>query len=479
MCGPLRQDPEFMDGQQNNGGRTDCGVTPMNQGAIVRSIPPQVLYVLQQLADSGFQGYLVGGAPRDILLGRTPTDWDVTTDARPEQVETIFTKTRPTGKRYGTITVMMAEDEVEVTTFRGEGPYSDGRRPDWVQFSAKVEEDLSRRDFTVNAMAYDPLREVWIDLFNGRRDLRWRVVRAIGDPVQRFREDGLRMLRFFRFQSTLDFKGDRRTAQGIVVDWVRNVAWERLREEMNRLLTGVAPGKALRGMAHYGLLQAILPEVAALQGLAQGAYHKFDGFEHTVTAVEAIEPELVLRWAALLHDIGKAWTKTTDERGIHFYGHDAHGAEMARSALRRLTCPRWLVERVEILVRHHMFYAGSDITDAGLRRLVARVGPENILALLELRRADIIASANRYELAWQAFHQFKERVEAFLREERVLSRADLAIGGNDLKEVFGWAPGPKYRETLDDLFQWVLEDPDRNRRETLLEYLRSFPHKNG
>lgn len=439
----------------------------------VGSIPAYALQVLRELSDHGFQGYLVGGGPRDVLLGRVPADWDIATDARPEQVEAIFVKTIPTGKRYGTITVIVGEAVVEVTTFRGEGPYSDGRRPDWVRFSATVDEDLSRRDFTINAIAYDPLHEVWVDPFNGRRDLSRRVVRAIGDPIQRFREDALRMIRYYRFQATLDFKGDRRTAQGMVPGWLQNVARERLREEMNRLLMGAAPGQGLKGMAESGLLREILPEVDALRGLVQGNFHKYDGFGHTVAAVETIAPELFLRWAALLHDVGKSETKTQDDRGIHFYGHDSRGAELARDALRRFACPRELVHRVEQLVRYHMFYAGPDITDAGLRRLVARVGRENILALLELRRADIIASAIRYHQAWPAFSQFKERVEALLRDERVFSREDLAINGNDLRTVFGWKPGPKYRETLDLALQWVLEDPERNRREILLEYLRN------
>lgn len=446
----------------------------MKAKASAKVIPQYVLEVLLRLATAGFQGYLVGGGPRDLLLGRAPQDWDVATDARPEQVEAIFPVTYPTGKRYGTITVRLGEAQVEVTTFRGEGPYSDGRRPDWVRFSATLEEDLARRDFTINAIAYDPLGEVWVDPFHGRWDLRRRLVRAIGEPRERFREDGLRMLRYFRFQSTLGFKGERRTMQGIVPEWLVGVARERIREELDRLLLGLAPGRALHGMTASGLLQVILPEVAALRGLAQGSNHRFDVFGHTVAAVEAIAPDLVLRWAALLHDIGKAQTKTADERGIHFYGHEVCGAALARAVLQRLACPRERTDRVECLVRHHMFYAGPELTDATLRRLAARVGSDNLLALLELRRADIVASTHRYDLAWADFYRFKERVAALLAGEQVFSRKDLAINGNDLKAVFGWPPGPKYREALDQLFHWVLEDPARNRRETLLAYLHSL-----
>jgi putative nucleotidyltransferase with HDIG domain len=435
-------------------------------------IPSYILNIIKVLRDNGYQGYLVGGAPRDLLLGRLPKDWDIATDADPEVVEGLFEDTLPTGKKYGTITVRLAGEEAEVTTFRGEGPYTDGRRPDWVNFSDSLEEDLARRDFTVNAMAYQPQEGRFVDPFGGRRDLRLKLLRAIGDPLERFREDGLRMLRFYRFQSTLGFHGARRTAQAIRPTWIASVSSERIREEFSRLVTGEAPGKALVGLYRSGLLRAFLPEAAAMAGVKQGLLHRYDVFGHAVAATEAIHPELPLRLAAFLHDVGKPPLRTEDERGIHFYGHDESGAEMAEAILKRLTYSNEIIHTVTTLIRHHMFNLGPEVTDGGLRRLVNRVGATYIPALIELRRADIIATNPRYDLAWKAFSNGKDRLEALLAGESVFSLKDLAVGGDDLQREFGWTPGPRIGEALNLAMQWVLEDPGRNTRGAILEYIR-------
>lgn len=436
-------------------------------------IPPFILDITRTLRDRGYQGYVVGGALRDLLLGRPPKDWDIATDALPDTVRTLFADTLPTGIRYGTITVRIAGGMAEVTTFRGEGPYSDGRRPDWVKFSDTLAEDLARRDFTVNAMAYQPQEERLIDPFGGRRDLRRKVIRAIGDPAERFREDGLRMLRFYRFQSTLGFRGERRTARAIRPDWIGHISQERIREELSRLLTGEAPGRALTGLLASGILEVILPEAAAMAGVKQGRMHRYDVFGHAVAAVEAIRPELSLRLAAFLHDIGKPSLRTEDDRGIHFYGHDERGAEMATAIMKRLTYANDLINEVAILIRHHMFAMGPEVTDGGLRRLVNRVGAIHIPNLIELRRADIIATGSRYDLAWEAFHSGKERLEALLAGESVFSLKDLAVGGRDLQAEFGWPPGPKIGEALNLALQWVLENPERNTRKAILDYIRA------
>jgi tRNA nucleotidyltransferase (CCA-adding enzyme) len=437
------------------------------------SIPRWVIYVLQRLWGQGYQAYLVGGAPRDLLLNRRPSDWDVTTDAQPEQVESIFEVTRPTGKRFGTITVVLDNNHVEVTTFRGEGPYSDGRRPDWVRFSSSLKEDLMRRDFTINAIAYNPLKVEWVDPFGGRRDLRRRRVCAVGDPTMRFKEDGLRMVRFYRFQSTLGFSGERHTVAAITPEAIRGVSAERIREEMSKLLTGIKPGGAILGMHNSGLLREFLPEVALMDGVRQGSMHRYDVLKHAVAAVDAIEPKLALRWAALLHDVGKPITKVIDERGIHFYGHDQTGEKIVQRLLKRLTYGTELIDKVSRLVRHHMFYCSSEVTDAGLRRLVAKTGPELIKLLLELRRADIIATSRRYDLAWRSYSECCERIAALLAEETVFTLKDLAIKGDDLCNL-GLEPGPIYGEILNAAFQWVLEDLERNKKEILIEFVRDY-----
>lgn len=435
-------------------------------------IPVYVIDILKELKAHGRQAYLVGGGPRDLLLGGSPADWDIATDALPEEVEAFFPYTRPTGKRYGTITVRTGDEEAEVTTFRGEGPYSDGRHPDWVTFSRSIKEDLSRRDFTINAIAYDPLAEKWEDPFGGRRDLRKRIVRAVSDPAARFREDGLRMVRFYRFQSKLDFKADRRTSKAINPEWLSGVSLERVREELTKLILGEAPGRALFGLAESGLLAAFAPEIAAMDGVQQGSFHQYDALRHSITAVEAIRPELSLRLAALLHDLGKPLCRNEDERGIHFYGHEDCGAEMAEILLKRLTYPHEIAGEVTALIRHHMANFSAEVTDAGLRRLVARVGREYIPNLIELRRADIIATGSRYDRAWEGFREGKERLEALLAGETVFNVRDLAVNGRDLQEIFGWPPGKKIGRMLDLALQWVLEQSERNTRDQVLEFLR-------
>jgi putative nucleotidyltransferase with HDIG domain len=247
---------------------------------------------------------------------------------------------------------------------------------------------------------------------------------------------------------------------------------ERIREEFSRLVTGEAPGKALVGLYRSGLLQAFLPETAAMAGVKQGSLHRYDVFGHAVAAVEAIRPELPLRLAAFLHDVGKPPLRTEDERGIHFYGHDERGAEMAEAILKRLAYSNEIIHTVTALIRHHMFNFGPEVTDGGLRRLVNRVGETHIRALVELRRADIIATNPRYDLAWEVFSNGKERLESLLAGESVFSLKDLAVGGDDLQREFRWKPGPQFGEALNLAMQWVLEDPERNTRQAILEYIR-------
>ena len=439
---------------------------------VLPRIPGGVMTVLAELKARGFQAFLVGGALRDLFLGRPPGDWDVATGALPGQVEEVFPDRLVvhTGKRFGTVRVLAGEIPVDVTTFRREGAYTDGRRPDWVEFKESVVDDLSRRDFTVNAMALDPFAEKLVDPFRGRRDLRRRLIRTVGDPQARFREDALRMLRFYRFQAVLDFHGEAETERVIAQiaaeepSLLANVSPARIRDELNKLLTGVAPGKGLRGLVRSGLLPIIAPEFAPVVKTTEL-------MEHLIATVEAIKPEPHLRWAAFLHDLGKPVTRIEDGRDVHYFGHEQAGEKLAAALLERLRFSRAFQEQVLPLVRRHMFPCDPGMTDTALRRLAAKVGRDALFDLLELRRADIVASGSHYHRAWQALSKFAARIQALLREEKALTLADLAVDGHDVMTVLGLAPGPEVGRVLQELFFWVTEDPERNTRERLLQHL--------
>ncbi|HEY8345099.1 MAG TPA: HD domain-containing protein, partial [Bacillota bacterium] len=369
------------------------------------------------------------------------------------------------GKKFGTIKLLKDALAIEVTTFRQEGPYSDGRHPDWVDFRSKIEEDLSRRDFTVNAMALEIFTQRLIDPFGGRKDLKHKVIRAVGDPEQRFTEDALRMLRFFRFQSSLGFRGDHRTEKAITPHLLKKISPERVREEVTKLLVSPQPARGLSGLIRTGLLLSFAPEFAGVVSDERLIFH-------VLTTVEAITPHPRLRWAALLHDLGKAQCRAVDARGLHYHGHAEVGAELARNVLERLRFSKDFIKRVTILVRWHMFSADPNQTDAALRRLACRVGEENLCDLLELRRADIIASGQNYHRAWEGFSAFASRLQALLQAEKVLTLRDLAVNGKDIMKVLGIPAGPQVGQILQELFAWITEEPGRNNREDLYRYLK-------
>ncbi len=430
-----------------------------------RVIPTEVIFVLRRLQEHGYEAYLVGGAPRDLLLSKLPTDWDLSTNAPPERIKEIFAQTIPVGEKFGTVLVVINDFSLEVTTFRREGTYTDGRHPDWVDFTTSLLADLSRRDFTINAMAIDPLSRKIIDPFGGRRDLKRRLIRTVGDPRLRFQEDALRMLRFFRFQSTLGFRGERRTEEGINPLEIRKISGERIGEELKKLLISAFPEKGLTGMARTSLLTTIIPEfIPVLQ----------DGnrlFQHLVATTQAIKPLPELRWAAFLHDLGKGSTRIQVGEEIHYYGHDKVGQELATGILERIRYANSFSKNVSTLIRWHMFSTDPLVSDAALRRLVIRVGREYIKDLLELRRADIVGTGGAYHLALKGLSAFASRIEALLTGETVFSIRDLAINGHDVMELLSLPPGPKVGEVLQEVFRWVIEDPKRNQRERLLYYL--------
>lgn len=457
---------------------------------LVGQTPPAVLFVCRRLKESGFQAYVVGGSLRDLLLGRKPKDWDVSTDATPDQITGIFTEVIPTGERYGTVTVRLDSEgdldpsggfglrQVEVTTFRVEEEYADGRHPSGVHFVRRVEDDLARRDFTINAMAFDPLEGKLIDPFRGRRDLRRRLVRSVGQADERFREDGLRMLRCFRFASQLAFRIERRTLLAVDSSLISGVSWERIGQEMARLLLGKSPHPALRGLADTGLIAKIAPELERCRGV-EGGRGPWDLLEHSFRAVSMVPPSLHLRAAALLHDIGKPLTRKLEDGRLTFHGHDHKGAELAEEVLGRWRWDGKTKRRAQLLIEHHMFQVHAASTDRALRRWIAKVGEDNALDLLELRRADIVASGGLAALAWPHWSSLKRRVEGILASQNALTVGDLALSGHDVMQILGVRPGPIVGEALDYLLEHVLGDPRLNDPERLRGLLKEWGRKKG
>src|SRR5438105_9953509 len=445
-----------------------------------RLVPPAVMGVLKTLRGAGKQAFLAGGAVRDLMRIAQgaplspPQDFDVATDALPEDVQRIFPRTAPTGIAHGTVTVLADEQhKVEVTTFRGEGPYLDGRRPSSVTFLGEIEGDLARRDFTINAMAWDPLANDLRDPFGGTRDLQRKLLRAVGEPLDRFREDGLRTLRAVRFASTLRLALDRRTEQAIpqALDVFAKVAWERVRDELSKLLVrGDPASRGIRLLRRTGLLARIVPELLEGVGFEQNAYHAYDVFRHTLRAVDFAPRDLTVRLAALLHDVGKPRSAQPPEpRGEHtFYKHEFLGEEMTREILLRLRYPHREVERVALLVREHNWHYLPEWNDATVRRTLARIGVEALPDLWQLRGADLRARGRLVQEGLENQRQLEARFDAELHRAAALNVTDLAIGGEEVMAVTGIAPGKRVGEVLTALLDRVLDDPDLNTRDTLI-----------
>lgn len=420
-------------------------------------LPPDAAAVMARLRASGYEAWAVGGWVRDALRGEAPHDVDIATNAPPETVRHIFSSRRvlDTGVRHGTVSVEAGGAFLEITTYRAEGPYSDGRRPDSVRFVGSLREDLGRRDFTVNAMAWDG--QSLEDPFGGASDLQERLIRCVGEADARFSEDALRILRALRFASVLGFSVEKgtRTALFRHAPSLRAVSQERTAAE----LTGLLCGKNVRSvlLEYVAVLGAVLPEILPLVGFGQhNPHHIYDAWEHTAAAVAAAPAEPALRLAALLHDIGKPAVFSPDESGTgHFYGHAEVSERMADDILRRLRFPAALRGRVRLLVRYHG--AGPDASPKSVRRWLSRLGPRDFFALLALRRADCAAQPPRLE----ARFQYCDAVEAIARAELgknvCLSVADLAVGGNDLIAL-GCPPGPMVGRVLRRLLEAVLDE---------------------
>ena len=422
------------------------------------------------LAAAGFSCYFVGGAVRDRLLGLAVSDWDVATDAKPEEVRRLFKSVIPTGIQHGTVTVRWRGLSVETTTFRVDGEYRDGRRPTSVKFTDDLIEDLSRRDFTINGMAADPASGDIIDPNGGLVDLAAGLVRAIGDPAIRFSEDGLRPLRAVRFAARFGFSIDEETFAAIpaTIAKFRMVSAERVRDELSKILLSDRPAEAIGLLDESGLLPEILPELSACKGVRQGGPHLFDVFGHLLASCAAAPVDTVLRLAALLHDTGKPCKRIESADGaITFYGHDSESAALAEAALKRLKFPNAVVDEVVHLIRHHMFDYSDSWTDAAVRRFTARIGFEHLRPLALLRLADS-SGMGHGPADPRSVLPLLDRVDDLRSKDQAFSLRDLAIGGNELAGM-GWPRGPSMGRALAELLEAVLDDPDLNTRERLIE----------
>ena len=433
-------------------------------------IPAPVQACIDRLESAGFATYLVGGCVRDAYLNLQPHDFDITTAALPEQTEAVFhdCKLVTAGKKHGTIGVVTDCGVVEITTFRTEGDYSDSRHPQWVKFVPCIEEDLTRRDFTIGAMAYSPTRG-FADPFGGRSDLDNQILRAVGNPAARFEEDALRILRGVRFAARFDLQPEAETmaAMTALSPTLEKIARERIFEELSRFLLCA---KAAHLLTFAPILAAAIPEIAPTIGFDQRSpHHAYDIFTHTAHVTAAVPAELALRWAALLHDIGKPASFTTDETGRgHFYGHAKQSAEIAEGILRTLKAPTALREEVIFLISQHMTRLEAD--KKLLRRRISRLGAESIQKLLLLQEADMGSKGTGKPEEMLQFSEIRALLAEIEAENACLSLKDLAINGNDLIK-FG-ITGRKIGETLHFLLEQVMDEQLPNDRQTLLDQIK-------
>ena len=435
-------------------------------------LPSGAEHILRTLFDAGYEAYLVGGCVRDLLRGVEPHDWDICTSARPEETEACFVGHHiiETGLKHGTVTVMEDGEPYEITTYRTEGPYSDSRRPDFVRFVPDLEEDLARRDFTMNAIAMD-LEGNFRDPFDGRGDIKNGLIRCVGEPDRRFHEDGLRVMRALRFAAVFGYEIEKQTAQAIHENWavLDRVAAERINSELCRLLTGPNVGNILR--QYPDVLCRFWPELGPLVTLEQNnPWHCWGGWEHTIHAVDGAPADVTLRLAMLLHDIGKPSCKSIDETGVdHFYGHPAVSARMADQMLKALKFDNKTRERVVTLVARHDLQLLPE--DQAIRRWLSRLGPEAFFQLLEVKRADGMGqdqSKVRDRLA--ELDEIRAKAERILEERQCLTLKDLAVNGGDVIAA-GVDPGPEVGRMLNGALEQVLNGAVPNERETLLKLI--------
>ncbi len=448
--------------------------------ALLPKVPEDVRFIVRRLRERGKRAWIVGGCVRDLLRGKEPKDWDVATDAKPEEVKAAFSRVIDTGIEHGTVTVLVKKVPYEVTTLRGEGAYTDGRRPDSVQFVEEIDADLARRDFTFNAIALDPIDGHVIDPFGGQRDLAAGILRAVGDPRERFAEDGLRVLRAARFSATLAVQIDADTERAMgeprSLDTFRKVSLERVRDEWVKAMSASRPSVAFDAMLRTGLLAITCPELLESVGCEQNKHHAFDVWGHTMACLDACPPEPVLRFSALLHDVGKPRSRAFSDKTNDwtFYHHEGIGADMADPILTRLRFSNDERATIVALVRHHLICYSAEWTDGAVRRWLRRVGAELTPRLLSLGRADAHGKGRPADADLQAIDELERRASALIAAGAALSTRDLAVKGGDLMRALSIAPGPVVGKLLERLLELVTDEPAKNTREALLDEARRF-----
>jgi tRNA nucleotidyltransferase (CCA-adding enzyme) len=439
-------------------------------------IPDDVVALCRRLRGAGHQAHLVGGGVRDMLLGRPVADYDLATDAVPEAVLELFGRhfAIPTGLKHGTVTVLAGDQRrpVEITTFRGDGDYLDGRRPSSVNYVKTLDEDLSRRDFTMNAIAYDPIAGVLADPFGGQADLARGLIRAVGDPLTRFREDGLRPMRAVRQAAQLGFDIDPPTKHAIpdALDVFRKVSAERVRDELLKLLAAPRPSRGLELMRTTGLLGEVIPELLEGVGCTQNRFHKHDVYGHTLSVVDATKGDAIVRLGALLHDVGKPRARQPREGApgeYSFFRHELVGADMAEEIGRRLRLSNEERARVVAMVANHMFYYAPDWTDGAVRRFVRKAGGHAAIEELFALRAGDVTGRGFDEDPEGELGELRRRIATVAASDAALKVTDLAIDGKDVMRVLGIPPSRKVGVILEKLLDRVLDDASLNERARL------------
>lgn len=438
----------------------------------------------EQFEKNGKEVFLVGGALRDILLKKQflHCDYDFATNARPHDVQKIFKRTIPTGIQHGTVTVLFGSSSYEVTTYRSDGSYSDSRHPDSVEFSDTIEEDLARRDFTINAMALNLKNMKITDPYHGMNDLKKKLIRAVGDPMLRFKEDGLRLIRACRFAGQLEFKIEKDTFDAVKkrLDNFTNISVERIKDEIIKIMKAPKPSLAFESMRTSGLLEMIIPELLEGFGVEQNEFHKYDIYYHNLYSCDAASQDsYIIRLAALFHDIGKMRSmRNVEKKGGEsgnpvFYNHELIGARMTERILRRLKFSNSDREKIIHLIKNHMFHYTNQWTDGAVRRFMRKVGLENISSVFKLREADRAGNGKKHGPA-KSLARLKKRIDAVIEAENAITVKDLKINGYDIMEVFSIKPGRIIGDILDALLEEILDDPEKNERDTLLSIAKAI-----
>ncbi len=455
-------------------------------GAQEMTIPKEVKNILSELKKAGFEAYIVGGCVRDFLLQKEPKDWDVTTNAKPQEIQKVFPDSFYTNE-FLTVTVKTDSkkpelSDIEITTYRTESGYSDKRHPDKLSYAKNLNDDLARRDFTINALAMSDDKKI-IDLFDGQKDLKNKIIRTVGNPEERFSEDALRMLRAVRFATVLNFKIEEKTAGAIKNNsiWLEAVSKERIRDEFIKIIEAEKAADGIDLLRELNLLKYIIPELLENYGVSQNKHHIYDCYEHAVKSLEYTAKKklnIYVRLAALFHDIAKPRVKAGEGENATFYNHEIVGAKMAFQILNRLKFSKKEIEKITKLVRYHLFYYNvGEVTESSIRRLVKNVGPENINDLMQLRMADRIGSGVPKAEPYKLRH-LKYLIEKVSKDP--ISVKMLKINGNDLMELLEEKPGPKIGQILDALLGLVLNDPKKNDRkylETEAKKIAKLPEK--